>query len=215
MAWSALPSTIPVFPLPNVVFFPKTYIPLHIFEPRYRQMVVDAQQGDGIIGMALLKEGWEAHYHGNPPIYPVGCAGRLVTVESLEDGRFNILLYGIGRFLVTREHFDRPYRQAQVEPLPQKRSGVLAPRELAHLLDLVKNLGKQVEQGSMLEALMEAGLEDETLIQTLSFTLPFTPLEKQFLLEAETLSQQAHRLMDLLRFLILDHATGRRSRQGH
>jgi Lon protease-like protein len=69
-----LPPAIPIFPLPNVVLFPNVFLPLHIFEPRYKEMVADALAGDRIIGMALLRPGWEGDYEGRPPIYPVGCA---------------------------------------------------------------------------------------------------------------------------------------------
>ncbi|MFM8552112.1 MAG: LON peptidase substrate-binding domain-containing protein, partial [Nitrospiraceae bacterium] len=89
-----VPERIPIFPLPNVVFFPRTYLSLHIFEPRYREMVADAAAGGQCVGMALLKEGWENDYYGNPPIFDLGCVGRLVTVQPLPDGRFNILLQG-------------------------------------------------------------------------------------------------------------------------
>ena len=65
-----LPPTIPIFPLPNAVLFPNVFLPLHIFEPRYREMVADALQGDRIIGMVLLRPGWEADYDGRPAIYP-------------------------------------------------------------------------------------------------------------------------------------------------
>ena len=90
-----VPERIPLFPLPNLVFFPKTYLPLHVFEPRYRQMVADAAAGGQCIGMALLKEGWEEQYDGNPPIFSIGCVGRLASVQALPDGRSNILLQGL------------------------------------------------------------------------------------------------------------------------
>src|ERR1043166_1140480 len=109
-----IPTTIPVFPLPNVVLFPKTYLPLHIFEPRYRQMVDDAVMGGQCIGMALLKEGWESDYYGNPPVFGMGGVGRLVGVQPLADGRSNILLQGLERFEIGAESFDKPYRQASV-----------------------------------------------------------------------------------------------------
>ena len=86
-----LPPSIPLFPLPNVVLFPTVSLPLHIFEPRYRDMVADALDGDRIIGMALLRPGWEANYEGRPPIYPVGCAGLITHSERLPDGRYNIV----------------------------------------------------------------------------------------------------------------------------
>ena len=90
-----LPPTIPVFPLPNVVLFPSVFLPLHIFEPRYRRMVDDALSGDRIIGMVLLKPGWEGSYEGHPAIYEVGCAGLITHAERTEDGRYNLVLRGL------------------------------------------------------------------------------------------------------------------------
>src|SRR3954451_7445361 len=84
-----IPARVPVFPLPNLVFFPKTYLPLHIFEPRYRQMVIDATMTGRCIGMALFKEGWQDHYYGNPRIFDLGCVGRVVSIQNLADGRSN------------------------------------------------------------------------------------------------------------------------------
>ena len=76
---------IPIFPLPNVVFFPDTYLPLHIFEPRYRDMITDADQDGQCIGMVLLKTGWEDDYYGNPPVFSLGCIGRIKNIQSLAD----------------------------------------------------------------------------------------------------------------------------------
>ena len=98
-----LPPQIPVFPLPGVVLFPNVFLPLHIFEPRYRAMVTDALAGDRIIGMVLLQPGFEAQYEDRPPIFPIGCAGVITHSEALADGRFNIVLRGIEKFRVTGE----------------------------------------------------------------------------------------------------------------
>src|SRR4051812_20135957 len=114
-----LPSTIPVFPLPNVVLFPNVFLPLHIFELRYRAMVSDALAGDRIIGMVLLQAGYEAEYERQPPIYPVGCAGVITHAEPLDDGRFNIVLRGIEKFRVTGEQPGKPYRRAEIEALAE------------------------------------------------------------------------------------------------
>ena len=81
-----LPRTIPIFPLPDVMLFPNTTRPLYIFEPRYRAMVADALMGDRIIGMVLLRPGYEADYEGRPPVYPIGCAGVITDVEQMPDG---------------------------------------------------------------------------------------------------------------------------------
>ena len=108
------PETIAIFPLPNVVLFPEVDLPLHIFEPRYRQMVGDVKDGDRLIGMVLLRPDWRKDYYGTPPIYPIGCAGRIEKIEELEDGRSNLVLHGQRRFEVTEEVDGKPYRRAHV-----------------------------------------------------------------------------------------------------
>src|SRR5512144_2254723 len=114
-----LPPTIPIFPLPNVVLFPNVFLPLHIFEPRYRAMVDDALRGDRIIGMVLLRPGWEADYEGRPAIYPIGCAGVITHAERLNDGRFNIVLRGMEKFRVVGEDHSRLYRQGHVDAVQE------------------------------------------------------------------------------------------------
>ena len=88
------PSTIPIFPLPTVVLFPNVFLPLHIFEARYRQMVADALSGDRVIGMTLLKAGYESA-DNRPAVYDIGCSGVITHVERLADGRFNLILRGV------------------------------------------------------------------------------------------------------------------------
>src|SRR5574341_188092 len=112
-----IPRLIPLFPLPNVVLFPRMPLPLHVFEPRYRKMVADALRGHRTIGMTLLQPGWESEYDGRPPVYPTGCAGSLEQCDPLEDGRFNILLRGLSRFRIVEERDGEPYRLATVKPL--------------------------------------------------------------------------------------------------
>src|SRR5678815_4288930 len=110
---------LPLFPLPNVVLFPNVFLPLHIFEPRYREMVADAIAGDRVIGMALLKPGWEDDYEGRPPIFATGCSGVITHFERLPDGRYNIILRGVERFRILEEEESRSYRRAIVEPLTE------------------------------------------------------------------------------------------------
>src|SRR5215471_13247125 len=117
-----VPPTIPIFPLPNVVLFPNVFLPLHIFEPRYRQMVDEALKGDRIIGMALLRPGWQSDYEGRPAVYPVGCAGVITHAERLADGRFNIVLRGMEKFRVVGEDTSRSFRLAHVTAMPEQLS---------------------------------------------------------------------------------------------
>jgi len=110
-----LPNIIPLFPLPNFVLFPGLSVPLHIFEPRYREMVGDVAQTHGIIGMMMLKGEWERDYYAYPDIYAIGCAGKIAALSKLPDGRFNLMLEGIDEFRVRREMRDHSYRTAEIE----------------------------------------------------------------------------------------------------
>ena len=197
----AIPSVIPLFPLPNVVFFPRTYLPLHIFEPRYRHMVRDAAASHRMIGMVLLKEGWESDYEGRPPVFPVGAVGRMVAVQNLSDGRFNVLLQGLRRFEIKDEIGIESYRQGSIELRDfALRAAKLPPELRADILKIVGNFLLSQEDGMALSNFLKQPVDDEALVHNLSFGLDFTPLEKQFLLEAETVVQQARRLLDLLQF---------------
>ena len=114
-------SAVPLFPLPNVVLFPRAVLPLHIFEERYKAMTADALRGDRQIAMALLAQGWEKNYHGRPVIEPVVCIGTILTHERLPDGRYNFLLQGHTRARVIdeKETEYESYRIAELEPLAE------------------------------------------------------------------------------------------------
>ncbi len=114
-----------VFPLPNLVFFPHALQPLHIFEPRYREMMEDALAGDRLIALAVLAPGWEDDYEGRPPVYPVACLGRVATYRKLDDGRYNLLLQGLGRVGLGEEiQPQRSFRMARAELLPDRYDSV-------------------------------------------------------------------------------------------
>lgn len=106
---------VPLFPLSSVVFFPNTLLPLHIFEPRYKEMVHTALNSEKIIGMALLKPGWESDYYKSPEVYEVIGMGRIVSSEEFEDGKINIVLYGLKRARIIEVVEELPYRQAMVK----------------------------------------------------------------------------------------------------
>lgn len=200
-----IPGRLPVFPLPNVVFFPKTYLPLHIFEPRYRRMVADATTGGQCIAMALLKEGWEPDYYGNPAIYPVLCVGRIVSVQPLSDGRSNILLQGLERCEIDEEHFEKPYREATVRVTPKPSEERLGRDVRRALVDVLGRYLRSREDSAAWQGFFREEVGDEVLVNTLSTYLECTPLEKQFLLEADGLHQRARRLNDLIQFMLHDH----------
>ena len=200
-----IPDRLPVFPLPTVVFFPKTYLPLHIFEPRYRQMVADASIGGQCIAMALLKEGWEPHYNGNPAIYPVLCVGRIVSVHPFLDGRSNILLQGLAICEIRQEHFEKPYREATIRVRSTPSEEGLAADVRRALIEVLGRYLQVRENTTAWRKFFRDDVSDEVLVNTLSTYLECTPLEKQFLLEADGPHQRARRLNDLIQFMLYDH----------
>ncbi len=113
---------IPIFPLPEVVFFPETVLPLHVFEPRYRQMVADCLAGDRWLGVVMLRPGWEKDYQGRPPVHSVAGAGEVIQAEALADGRYNVLLDGRARVRILEEDGPegRLYRVARVQRLADR-----------------------------------------------------------------------------------------------
>lgn len=111
---SAFSGKVPLFPLPDVVLFPGAVLPLHVFEPRYREMTRDALEGERLIAMALLKPGWEADYYGNPPVHEVIGIGRIAEEKALPDGRYLLLLRGVARARILDIVRDRSYRVARV-----------------------------------------------------------------------------------------------------
>ena len=130
-----LPSEIPLFPLPNVVLFPSALLPLHIFEARYRAMVADALETERLIGMVMLRPGWEPHYEEAPDVFPVGCAGFITHADQMPDGRFNIMLRGLEKFRIVGERPARAgmerYRVAHIESIKEMTSAESAASHAA------------------------------------------------------------------------------------
>jgi Lon protease-like protein len=197
-----LPPTIPIFPLPNVVLFPQVFLPLHIFEPRYREMIADALAGDRIIGMVLLRPGWEGDYEGRPPVYPIGCAGLITHAERLTDGRYNIVLKGLEKFRVVGEDATRSYRQAEIHtvlepPWDADRDELRIARQRLESLLVPQPSGRGVDPK------MPPSMADEDLVNALAQYLDLEPLEKQALLERETLLARCRSLIELLEIKVL------------
>jgi Lon protease-like protein len=203
-----VPRLIPLFPLPDVVLFPRVSLPLHIFEPRYRKMVADAMESHKTIGMILLRPGWEKDYHGRPPVFGSGCAGRIAACEALPEGKYNIVLRGLSRFRVVEEHAGEPYRLATVEPRPEKEEeeGETADLEDARRRVLAA-IGKAADGPSIM--VLNADLPHAVFVDALSQSLPLAGLERQSLLDCDTVSGRYARLLDILDFRLIDQTYGR------
>ena len=197
-----LPPNIPIFPLPNVVLFPSVFLPLHIFEPRYRHMVEDALNGDRIIGMVLLRQGWEGDYEGRPPVYPVGCAGVITHAERLPDGRFNIVLRGMEKFRIAGEDEERPYRVASVVAVPEPPPESVRQEMRGERRRLEALLVPQPE-GQQPDATVPSAMADEDLVNALAQYLEFDAVEKQALLERDGLLDRCRSLIELLEIKVL------------
>jgi uncharacterized protein len=201
------PDIVPVFPLPNVVFFPETYLPLHIFESRYREMVHDVSGQGDCIGMALLKDGWEDEYEEDPPIYPIGCVGRIISSHKLADGRLNIVLQGLHRCTFEEQNVSTPYRQARIIPHDQKGVPSLDTDTRINLEQVTQEYLTWKKAHELCQVIASGKLTDSILVHNLSAGLDLSPVEKQFLLESGHLIQQARRLIDLIRFKLADLRT--------
>jgi Lon protease-like protein len=203
-----LPGTVPLFPLPNAVLFPGVPLPLHIFEPRYREMVRDSERSEQkLIGMVLLRGEWRQQYYASPEIYPIGCAGRMVNVEPLPDGRYNILLHGVREFTVVRERSGHSYREADVVWRKAPESGV--PSEMRTRIHALMHRFLEEREPKLVNRLLnDSSLSDELLINFLCYALDFSPMEKQALLESGGLAERGARLCDVVQFALEAHTRG-------
>jgi Lon protease-like protein len=146
---------VPIFLLPNVTLFPQAYLPLHIFERRYRALVGAALQGDRMIGVALLREGWQRDYFGKPPIYRTLGIGKIVDADRLHDGRFNIMLQGMYRGRLIEEYPTEDYRVGHVAiladlPIDQRRREVAElQKEMLELCRKIAEMAPSLRQSSI------------------------------------------------------------------
>lgn len=203
-SWPEGEFLLPLFPLPNLVFFPRTRLPLHVFEPRYRQMISDAVAHDHRFGIVLLRPGWEADYFGAPPIYACGTVGEIEQAVPLDDGRYNILVRGEVRFRVVNEVSRDPYRTARVIVQPeQSRDVSLAYAQKTWLAELSRQYLRYLPDQIAVPEIDTVELEALTnaLIMSLNLELP----EKQRLLEIDDLiarsEQVGHELQNRIESL--------------
>lgn len=188
---------VSLFPLSGALLLPDMDMPLHIFEPRYRALIEDAMARDRRIGMIQPRD-----TAAKPKLFDMGCLGHISHIEALEDGRFNILLRGLARFRVVRElDVTTPFRQveAEVEQAPSDDPGyqnVLAAVERASLEMESRRFAESL--GYVVDWTAVSTLDDASLVNGIAQIVPFDPAAKQTLLEANSLSERADLIVQLM-----------------
>ena len=200
-----LPNKIPVFPLSNFIIFPKTSVPLNIFEPRYIQMVDDAVKGDRIIGMVQPKK----NDSSIPALYKIGCAGKISSFNETEDGRYLIVLNGLSRFKIEKEiDTAKKYRECNIN-FNEYSNDLINEKKSINFSDLeliFKNFKYLFDKMGYLINWKE--LEKESLDKTingLSMAAPFSSEEKQILLETKNITERKIKLEEILKTYVLDN----------
>ena len=194
-----LPKKIPIFPLSNFIIFPKTTVPLNIFEPRYIQMIDDSMKSNRYIGMIQPKKSGDLK---KPDLHKVGCIGKITSFNETEDGRYLIVLNGVCRYEVINEiSSDKLYRECEIEfknfskDLTEQEEQIKFA-ELKQVFNKLKNLFEQ--QGYQINWRDLENQSVEQTINTLSMASPFTLEEKQILLDTENLKERKNKLEEIL-----------------
>ncbi len=186
---------ISIFPLPGAILFPGMQLPLHIFEPRYQALVSDSLARDRLIGMIQPKIGTRTG-----EIFSVGCLGRIGDVEANEDGRYNIVLEGLQRFLVTRElNVTTEFRQVEAE--------LWEENEINDVLAIAERASLEIEsrrfadlQGYAVDWNSVSQLDDYSLVNAIAQIAPFDAAAKQALLESRGLAKRSDLIVQMMQF---------------
>jgi Lon protease-like protein len=196
---------IPLFPLPNVVFFPQTVLPLHVFEPRYRALVRDVRAGGGRFAVVLLRPGFESEYERRPPIHAVGTVGRIDRLTELADGRFELSLIGVRRAVLHEVSSDLPYRLARAEWRPE-RSDASSEDEIEgarlSLLASASLLARELGDGESAPLPLHDGMPFSAVVNGCCANLPIEPESRQRLLEIDDLGERARHATEILDRLV-------------
>lgn len=211
--------TVRLFPLPNLVLFPHVMQPLHIFEPRYRDLLEEALDDDLLLAMAVLTPGWEQDYEGRPPVFPVACLGRVTAHHHLENGAYNLLLSGLRRVRLAEElPPSKTFREAKaiVEedcyPSGQAAACTSLHRQLrAAFLRVIDNVPQVMEQ---LDQLLGSDIPLGALTDIISYMVDIGQDAKLGLLSELNVHRRAERLLELLAILAEDDNPGRRGATG-
>jgi Lon protease-like protein len=197
--------TARLFPLPNLVLFPHVMQPLHIFEPRYRQLFEDAMASDRLITMAVVKPGGTTDAVGQPKLHRTACLGKVVTYQRLPEGRYNLLLIGVRRIRLRAETAsDRMYRIAQSQIVDDVYSSDDKKRENLQksLVRSYRRLLPSAKSGAdHLDHLFGQALPLGMLTDIIAYTVTMDLGLKQQLLESVNVEERAEKLLDILRDL--------------
>jgi len=198
-----LPAILPLFPLPQVVLFPQTYLPVYIFEPRYQDMTVEVLNSHHCLILSLMKQTPEPGTLGEKAAcFDIGCLAEVVRAEPLTGGRWNLLLQGKGTVRIAGEHGGKSFRQASYVDVPFD-SAVLWPGpHRRRLMDSLHAFAASEGIEAQLKELLDLPLEDADRLCTLAMALDFEPTERQFLLESTDLPTLADRMLQLLDFAV-------------
>jgi len=188
-----------ILPLPNAVLFPRTLLPLEISDPRGRQLVADALDDNSTLGVLLLQPGWERNYKESVDVYGTGGIGIITEHRAVEEGNYQILLHGKGRFAIRDFHQVSPYHIAEVElreeRLPQERQVRRVSRDLVrYFLEIAENVSPDAVDRAVLSE-----LDFHTLVNSVCASLNFSIYEKQRLLELEDLKARADQILGVLK----------------
>lgn len=192
---------LPLFPLPRFALLPHTLMPLHVFEPRYVRLVRDTLKESRLVGMAHLDERWEESYFGLPPLRPIGCAGRIVDVTELPEGRMNIMLLGTRKFRVERERPGKPYRRAEFRWIDDRHSfarGGAADRAVARILALLDATSRIRNEEPGHAGLFTPELPFAAKVNRLAFAARLDPGEFVGVLEVADVYARGRRLERIL-----------------
>lgn len=196
------PEWVPLFPLPNAVLLPRAILPLHVFEPRYRKMTLDALKGSRCIAVALLKPGYEANYHTlKSEIHPVVGVGKILREERLPDGRFNFLLQGAWRGKLIEEKRNQEYRIGRIKPLNplpgQPDDECALRRRLRELLE-AEPIATMAREANWLQVLACSSYSLSDVVDLIASTLLTRPEDKQCFLSEASVAKRAQCILDML-----------------
>jgi Lon protease-like protein len=207
---------IPIFPLPTVVLFPKLRVPLHIFEPRYRQMTEQALRGDNQIGMVTVLPNRIDEMSGDPPVYEIGCAGVIRDAQRLPDGRYHFVVHGTRRFRLVGEpprNNECLYRVAEIEFIDEPIATDLTALRV-RVTEQVDRVARLMGRSDGVSNDALDALDDETFTHSLANAFNFEASEKQGLLEANSVRERLERLSKLFEFALAQLQAGRTPNSG-